>query len=62
VNANDATLTELAAAQDGSVVPDNAPNSPAGGNFNLFMKAIAGLCHPPAGLRPAPARKERNQP
>ena len=42
VNANDATLTELATAQSGSMVPDNAPNAPAGANFNLVLKAVAG--------------------
>ena len=59
--ANDATLTELATARSGSAIPTTRP-CPAGGNFNLFMKAIAGFCRAPAGLRPAPARKERNQP
>jgi hypothetical protein len=28
VNANDATLTELATAQSGSMVGDDAPNAP----------------------------------
>jgi hypothetical protein len=42
VNANDATLTELATAQNGSMVPDNAPNAPAGGNFSLVLEAVAG--------------------
>ena len=42
MNANDATLTELATAQSGSMVPDNAPNAPAGGNFDLVLEAVAG--------------------
>ena len=42
MNANDATLTELATAQSGSMVPDNAPNAPAGANFNLVLEAVAG--------------------
>lgn len=35
MNANDATLTELATAQSGSMVKDDAPNAPAGGGFDL---------------------------
>jgi hypothetical protein len=42
VNANDATLTELATAQSGSMVGDNAPNAPANGSFDLVMGAVAG--------------------
>ena len=38
MNANDATLTELATAQSGSMVLDTAP---AGANFNLVLKAVA---------------------
>jgi hypothetical protein len=42
VNANDATLTELATAQCGSLVADNVPNAPASGSFDLVVKAVAG--------------------
>jgi hypothetical protein len=42
VNANDATLTELATAQTGSMVNDDAPNAPAGGGFDLILGAVAG--------------------
>jgi hypothetical protein len=42
VNANDATLTELATAQTGSMVNDDAPNAPAGGGFDLILGAAAG--------------------
>jgi hypothetical protein len=42
VNANDATLTELATAQTGSMVKDDAPNAPAGGGFDLILGAVAG--------------------
>jgi hypothetical protein len=42
VNANDATLTDLATAQSGSMVADTAPNAPAGGSFDLVMEAVAG--------------------
>jgi hypothetical protein len=42
VNANDATLTELATAQSGSMVKDDAPNAPAGGGFDLIIGAVAG--------------------
>jgi hypothetical protein len=42
VNANDATLTELATAQSGSMVADNAPNAPASGSFDLVLEAVAG--------------------
>jgi hypothetical protein len=42
VNANDATLTELATAQSGSMVADNVPNAPASGNFDLVLEAVAG--------------------
>src|SRR5262249_56108221 len=42
VNANDATLTELATAQSGSMVADNTPNAPAGGSFDLVVGAVAG--------------------
>jgi hypothetical protein len=42
VNANDATLTELATAQSGSMVNDDAPNAPAGGGFDLIIGAVAG--------------------
>jgi hypothetical protein len=41
VNANDATLTELATAQSGSMVKDDAPNAPAGGGFDLIIGAVA---------------------
>ena len=61
VIANDATLTNWPPPKTAAWSRQRA-QCPAGGNFNLFMKAVAGLCHPPAGLRPAPARKERNQP
>jgi hypothetical protein len=42
VNANDATLTELATAQSGSMIADNTPNAPASGNFDLVLEAVAG--------------------
>ena len=42
MNANDATLTELATAQSGSMVKDDAPNAPAGGGFDLIIAAVAG--------------------
>ena len=42
MNANDATLTELATAQSGSMVEDNAPNAPASGSFDLVVEAVAG--------------------
>jgi hypothetical protein len=42
VNANDATLTELATAQSGSMVGDDAPNAPASGGFDLIIGAVAG--------------------
>jgi hypothetical protein len=42
VNANDATLTQLATAQSGSMVNDDAPNAPASGGFDLIVAAAAG--------------------
>ena len=42
MNANDATLTELATAQTGSMVGDDAPNAPASGGFDLILGAVAG--------------------
>ena len=42
MNANDATLAELATAQTGSRVQDDAPNAPAGGGFDLIIAAAAG--------------------
>ena len=42
MNANDATLTELATAQSGSMVADNVPNAPASGSFDLVLEAVAG--------------------
>jgi hypothetical protein len=42
VNANDATLTELATTQSGSMVHDDAPNAPASGGFDLIIGAAAG--------------------
>jgi hypothetical protein len=42
VNANDAALTELATAQSGSMVKDDAPNAPAGSGFDLILGAVAG--------------------
>ncbi|HYB89124.1 MAG TPA: hypothetical protein VEC76_19920 [Streptosporangiaceae bacterium] len=42
MNANDATLTELATTQSGSMVKDDAPNAPAGGGFDLIIAAVAG--------------------
>jgi hypothetical protein len=41
VNANDATLTELATAQSGSMVGDDAPNAPASAGFDLIIGAVA---------------------
>jgi hypothetical protein len=51
VNANDATLTELATAQSGSMVGDNAPNAPASGSFDLVMEAVAGSALGSSGAR-----------
>jgi hypothetical protein len=42
VNANDATLTGLSAAQTGSTVADTAPNAPASPGFDLVITAAAG--------------------
>ena len=42
MNANHATLTQLATAQSGSMVNDDAPNAPAGGGFDLIVAAAAG--------------------
>ena len=42
MNANDAALTELATAQSGSMVKDDAPNAPAGSGFDLILGAVAG--------------------
>lgn len=42
MNANDATLTQLATAQSGSMVADDAPNAPASGGFDLILRAAAG--------------------
>ena len=42
VNANDATLTGLAAAQTGSMVADTTPNAPANASFDLILVAAAG--------------------
>jgi hypothetical protein len=42
VNANDAALIELATAQSGSMVADNAPNAPASRSFDLVVLAAAG--------------------
>ena len=42
MNANDATLTELTAAQSGSMVADTAPNAPANATFDLVLRAAAG--------------------
>ena len=42
MNANDATLTELATAQTGGMVQDDAPNAPASGGFDLIIGAVAG--------------------
>lgn len=42
MNANDAMLTELATAQSGSMVADNAPNAPTNSSFALVVEAVAG--------------------
>lgn len=42
MNANDAQLTELTTAQNGSTVEDNAPNAPAQPGFDLVIEAVAG--------------------
>ena len=42
MNANDATLTDLATAQSGSMVADTAPNAPANASFDLVLQAVAG--------------------
>ena len=42
MNANDATLTGLTAAQTGSTVADTAPNAPANPGFDLVITAAAG--------------------
>ena len=42
MNANDAVLTGLVTAQNGSMVHDDAPNAPAAGSFDLILHAAAG--------------------
>jgi len=42
VNANDATLTELATARTGSTAGHPAPNAPAASSFDLILQAAAG--------------------
>jgi len=42
VNAQDATLTGLAAAQSGSTAAHPAPNAPAASTFDLIVQATAG--------------------
>jgi hypothetical protein len=42
MNDNDAYLTELTTAQDGSTVEDNAPNTNNPAKFNLVVTAVAG--------------------
>jgi hypothetical protein len=42
MNANDATLTELATVHTGSRVENNAPNAPADASFDLVIEAAAG--------------------
>jgi hypothetical protein len=42
VNANDATLTELATARTGSTAGHPAPNAPAAHSFDLIVQATAG--------------------
>jgi len=42
VNANDAMLAELATAQSGSMVKDDAPNAPVRSGFDLIVAAAAG--------------------
>jgi len=51
VNANDAALTELAAAPSGSMVADIAPNAPAGAAFDLVLRAAAGSALGSSGAR-----------
>jgi len=51
VNANDATLTELATAQRGSTVADTAPNAPANPSFDLVLRAAAGSALGSSGAR-----------
>ena len=47
---HDATLTELASAQSGSMVADTAPNAPANGSFDL-VKGVAGSALGSSGAR-----------
>ena len=51
MNANDATLTELATAQTGSTVADTAPNAPANPGFDLVLRAAAGSALGSSGAR-----------
>ena len=51
MNANDATLTELASAQSGSMVADTAPNAPAAASFDLVLRAVAGSALGSSGAR-----------
>jgi hypothetical protein len=58
MNANDATLTELTTAQNGSMVEDNAPNASAGRRvitvpaapaFEVVVGVAAAHCTYPKG-------------
>ena len=51
MNANDATLTDLATAQTGSMVADTAPNAPANASFDLVLRAVAGSALGSSGAR-----------
>ena len=51
MNANDATLTALTAAQTGSTVADHAPNAPANPGFDLILGAAAGSALGSCGAR-----------
>ena len=44
-------MTELAAAQSGSMVADTAPNAPANATFDLVLRAVAGSALGSSGAR-----------
>ena len=51
MNANDAALTALTAAQTGSTVADPAPNAPANPGFDIILGAAAGSALGSCGAR-----------
>jgi hypothetical protein len=50
MNANDARLTEVFTAQNGSSVDDQLPNAPNGGPFDLIFEGVAGNAIGSGGL------------